>query len=177
MQKIINKDLEEKIIAVAYGNSSIIDKIKIWFLSLKNQQVKILLNDYKTTANAVHQIDEEKFPDKVLAAVNNKIDFENEAGQMFSFFNTKLAVVGSLITIICFAIIFYFTFFNQSSTNTKYSEAEIELAQKQARESLEIVAKVFRRTEANLDRDILTKKISKPLNEGLSIVSDYVTGG
>ena len=177
MQKIMNKDLEEKIIAVAYGDSSIIDKIKIWFLSLKNQQVKILLNNYKATANAVHQIDEHKLSDKVLQSVENKIEFEKGDEISFFTFHPKLVIAGSLITIICIATISYFTFFKQDYSNTKYSKAEIELAQKQARESLEIVAKVFRRTEANLDQDILTKKISKPLNEGLSIVSDYVTGG
>ena len=177
MQKTINKELEEKIIAVAYGDSSIIDKIKIWFLSLKNQQVKILLHEYKTTANAVHEIDEQKLPEKVLESVKSKIKFNKGDGLSFSFFHPKLAVAGSLITIICLAIISYFTFLNQDSSDLKYSRAEIELAQKQARESLEIVAKVFRRTEVDLDQDILTKKISKPLNEGLTIVSDYVTGG
>jgi hypothetical protein len=177
MQKIINKELEEKIIAVAYGDSSVIDRVKIWFLSLKNQQVKILLNEYKTTAKAVQEIDEKTLPEKVLQSIKSKINFKREVGLSFSFFNPKFAVAGSLLMIVCAAVISYFTFFNQDNNTTKYSKSEIELAQKQARESLEIVAKVFRRTEVDLDHDILTKKISKPLNEGLTIVSDYVTGG
>jgi hypothetical protein len=177
MQKIINKELEEKIIAAAYGDSSVIDNIKIWILSLGNSQVKNLLEGYKATAKAVHDIDEQKLSENVLKSVSNKIRFDKEEVSSFSLFHPKIAMVGSLIVVVCIAIISYFTFFNQNSTTTKYSKAEIEIAQKQARESLEIVAKVFRRTEADLDQNILTKKISKPLNEGLTIVSDYVTGG
>ncbi len=177
MQKIINKELEEKIIAVAYGDAPIIDRIKILFLSLKNQQIKILLNDYKVTAKAVHKIDELKLPVEVVQSSMDKIDLNKEERFLFFYTHPKFAMAGSLIAIICIAIISYFTFFHQNSTMTKYSKAEIELAQKQARESLEIVAKVFRKTEADIDKDILTKKISKPLNEGLTIVSDYVTGG
>jgi hypothetical protein len=179
MQGTIPRELEERIIAVAYGDCSIIDRIRIRWLSFRDQRIKNLLKEYRSTAHAVHSIREHELPQRVHSLME-RIDLVKNAEKRisFSFFNVHpgYAMMVTVIGILCLALIAYVTLF-QEEPSPKYTTAEIDLAQKQVRESLEIVAKVLRKTEIDLDGEILTTKVSVPLNKGLTIVRDYVTGG
>jgi len=178
----IDDILLEKIINTAYGDASIFVRIEVLWKASKNKKVKAILDEYKETAGAVHNINKNDLPDHVIENVKNETDQFTLRGKTSSklsllytaYTNKKLIPVAALgmllISIVSFLI------FKEPVQHSKYTKADIELAQKQAIESLEIVAKVLQNTELKLDYEI-SDKVSKQLNKGLSVVNDYVTGG
>ena len=82
------------------------------------------------------------------------------------------AVAGLMIIAVAAVLLF-----NQPQQQPKYTQAQIELAQKQFKESLAIVGKVFSSTEKKLDEDILNNQINKSLGKGFNLINDILIGG
>ena len=57
----ISKELLERIISVAYGSASFLEKRRINKLASESETIKKLLEEYKRTANAVHSIPKEEY--------------------------------------------------------------------------------------------------------------------
>ena len=81
----MNDKLLEKIISVAYGDASFIDKIKIQRLAKKNKEVKELWESYRQTAAEVHKLKEEECPNELLVAIENKT--MNVTGRYFLLYS------------------------------------------------------------------------------------------
>lgn len=179
----IETELVNKIISVAYGEAGLIDRIVVLWEAVRNENVKQLLEDFRTTANGVHKLKQIELPEYITEKVSKKIAIKTESESFFSkiplafflLFSRKLIPVAAA-GIIILAVVSFFIFREPEPTH-KYTKAEIELAEKQFKQSLAIVGKVFKRTEEKLDRDILKTKVSKQVNKGLIIVHDYITGG
>jgi hypothetical protein len=180
MRGTMRRNLEETIITVAYGDCSIVDRIRIWWLSTRDQQVRDLLHEYSVTARSVHQIREHELPTEALHAVHTRIGRQNSARKERSFalfgLRPRLAMIVTVIAILGLGIFAAVTFLREESA-PKYTQAELERTKEQVRESLAIVARVLRKTERDVDKEILTEKVSVPLNRGLLVVREYVTGG
>jgi hypothetical protein len=74
-------------------------------------------------------------------------------------------------------IVISFLIFNEPSHSHKYSKSEIELAEKQFKQTLAIVGKVFDGAEKNFSREILDKQVNKKLNKGYYLVNNILIGG
>ena len=176
----INPKLIDKIINVAYGHASITERMIVNWKASRNDEVRKILEDYKTTANSVHNMERENLPGYVIESVRRRIEFENESENLiskiyFALF-TKPVFSAAVVSIFVLAIISMFLF-RQPTETPKYSNAEIELAQRQLGESIAIVNKVFNKAELRLDKEIINDRVSKQLNKGLNLVNEYLIGG
>jgi hypothetical protein len=188
MQENISNNIDEKlldkIIAVAYGNAGLYDRLIIWMNSKRDLEIKNLLDEYKLTASSVHSLDEKKLPETNLKSVYHKIGQREKTKPavpfIYSFIHSfnfsKPLVSSAAIGVIIITIVSVLLLYNPQPEQ-KYTKAEIELAQQQLGESFAIVNKVFQNTEKTLDADVISKHVSKPLNKGLIYLNDYLIGG
>jgi len=61
----ISEELHDRIILVAYGSASFLEKRRIEKLASENESVQKLLDEYKSSANLVHSIPIEKYSGKL----------------------------------------------------------------------------------------------------------------
>ena len=59
----------------------------------------------------------------------------------------------------------------------KYSKAEIELAEKQLKQSFAILGKAFQTAEKSFSEEVLNNQINKKLNRGYYLVNNILIGG
>jgi hypothetical protein len=184
MQKNNSNKIEEsllaKIIAVAYGDAGLMDKIKIYKLAKKNALVKQLLIEYRLTANTVHKIEETELPASISDKVRSRIEGESNSNAVGSFIYSRLfarPILSTSVALLLMIGIVGIFLFTKPASESKYSKIEIELAQQQFEHSLAIVGKVFRHAEKKLEVEVISKHVSKPLNTGLIYLNDYLIGG
>ncbi len=180
----IDAKLLDKIIAVAYSDAGLYDRLVVWMKARREPEIKKMLDEYKLTASSVHSLDENKLPEANLKSVYHKIGKSENPKTVFPFiyssihpfFFSKPLVSSAAIGVIIITIVSVLLFYNPKPEH-KYTKAEIELAQQQLGESLAIVNKVFQNTEKTLDADVISKHVSKHLNKGLIYLNDYLIGG
>ncbi|MEE9573380.1 MAG: hypothetical protein V3W20_10055 [Candidatus Neomarinimicrobiota bacterium] len=188
MQENISNNIDEKlldkIIAVAYSDAGLYDRMVVWINARRDSEINSLLYEYKLTAASVHSLEEKKLTEANLKSVYYKIGQREKTKPavpfIYSFIHSfnfskplvSSAAIGVIIITIVSVLLFY-----KPQPEQKYTKAEIELAQQQLGESFAIVNKVFQNTEKTLDADVISKHVSKPLNKGLIYLNDYLIGG
>ncbi len=176
----IDEKLLDKIIAVAYGDAGLYDRLIVWMNSKNNPEIKKLLDEYKLTASSFHSLDEKKLPEANLKSVYYKIGQTEKTNPVVPFIHSfnfskplvSSAVIGFIIITIVSVLLFY-----NPQPEQKYTKLEIELAQQQFEHSFAIVGKVFQNAEKKLKIEVISKHVSKPLNKGLIYLNDYLIGG
>ena len=88
----------------------------------------------------------------------------------------KKAIPAITLVAISIAIV-SFILFRDPTPTPKYSKAEIELAEKQFRESIAIVGKIFEKAEKDFGNEILNKQVNKNLSRGYFLVNNILIGG
>ncbi len=181
--KNISEQLLDKIISVAYGDAGLFDKITVWIKAKTDPEVKNLLNEYSVTAESIHRLSQEDLPAEIENAIRKKVGVTNnrekpqsQLSYAFISFFAKPAYPAAAIGLIV-AVIISFMLFKQPAASHTYTKAEIELAQKQLEKSFAIIGKVFEDTEKQLDDEVLSKRVSKPLSKELKFLNDYFIGG
>ena len=159
-----------KIIAAAYNDAGLKDRIMIYFLTKRNPQAKRLFNEYRNTSKRVKRIPLEKCPDSVIESIN--ITF-TEKSKVMLFRPAYIFPVIILLVSILIAILI-----TQSSEKEEtYTKAEIELAEQQVKKSLAIVNKVFKKTENLINEEVLPKRVGRPIQKSISIINEVLIGG
>jgi hypothetical protein len=166
----IDEDIFNKIISAAYGDAGLIDRLKIYFLIKKNEEAKRIFNDYRITAANVKKIPLEECPDSIIESLKIKT---TRAKNPLIFkpvyvFSITLIIVSTFVAILLFS---------NKEKERVYTKAEIELAEKQVKESLVIVNRIFKKTEKLIQEEVLPKRIGKPIHKSLTIINDVLTGG
>lgn len=184
LENKFNEEIIDLIINAAYGSASLFQKIKVWFLIRENNELKELYNEYRSTAQSVHSLEEEQLPEYVL----HKIEVETETNLSKSE-SSFLADLTSILfekpqlifvtTAIVIGLIVSSIFFNQSrDINTApYTAEEVQLANKQAKEALALVGKILNTTQATLTEEIIPNKVVKPINESFEYVNELLKEG
>lgn len=179
----LNQKLIDKIINVAYGDAGFFELIYVHFKSISNNEIKSLLDEYRKTAETVHNIELEEVPNYISEKINNIPGGINKKDSIFTrisfgffyFFGNK-AVPATFLGIIFIVVISFFAL-NEQTPSHKYSKAEIELAQKQFEQSLAIVGKTFQKVENSFNKEVLQNQINKNLNRGYFLVNNILIGG
>ncbi|MCK5086621.1 MAG: hypothetical protein KAQ90_03825 [Melioribacteraceae bacterium] len=169
----ISGELLEKIIATAYGNSPLLDRIKIYNLARKYPDVKILLDEYKQTASGVHSISKEEYPHSVSKIFRENTGFEQKKKSVFADIYAIIfskPFVSATATVILIIAIITSMFINNNMYNG-YSLQDIERANRETKQALLIVSNIFNKTEKSLREDIIAKQVSKPIQEGINKVN------
>jgi len=171
----IEEELLNKIISVAYGDAGLFDKLLVNRLARKYSEVKTILNDYRKTANDVKKIKEEKCPDELLARIKDKTIDVNKNSKTFisDFFSVMFVspVVSTVLVVIVIGVIIFGVFL-KSPREYKYSQKEIELADKQTKQALAIVGKIFNETNITLNEEVFKSRVTKPIRESMNVVNE-----
>jgi len=171
----IKEELVNKIISVAYGDAGLLDKLIVKKLIRNNPDAKTLYDDFKNTADQVHKINEVNCPNELIAMVEKQTS--KSSGKSFAFTSDILSIIffrpiaSAFVTIIFIGFVVYGVLTNQE-LNNRYSQEEIELADKQAKHALAIVGKIFNQTNTTLKEDVLNLRVAKPIRESVGIINN-----
>jgi len=178
----ITEELLNKIISVAYNDASYLNKIRSYRAAAKDPRVLEILNSYKETANKIKQIKEEACPDGLLKSINHEVILTKKSRRTFlsDLFAIiyRRPIISAAATLILIIAIITALIINKPVEyhNHYYSQMEIIKADKEAHYALEIVGKVFNRTNSTLQKEILNEKISKPIRESIGLVNNLFKG-
>lgn len=171
----ISEELLNKIVSVAYGDASLIDKIKIRKLAKIQPVVSSLLEEYKKTAKSVHSIKMDECPSEIVNSSKEigNISTESKSSIFLDFYTAVFSkpIVSAATVIILTIAIITSVFIDRSGTYGGYTLEEIERANRQTRQALAIVSGIFSKTQNSLTNDIIISKVSKPINEGMNTVN------
>ena len=165
----ISEELHDRIISVAYGSASFLEKRRIEKLASENETIQELLEEYKSTANAVHSIAKEEYNGELkIKAItdSNKSIFDD----IYQILIGKPLVSAAATILLIFAITFSL-FNNRELTYEGYSLAEVQKANFESRQALMIVNEIFSKTKEQLTNDILINEVSKPIKDGMNTVN------
>ena len=109
-----------------------------------------------------------------------KMDEEINSNPIGLFIYSKLfarpvlstGVAGLLIIVIAGIL-----FFKNPVPEYKYTQLEIEFAQKKLQASIAIVNKVFRKVGTELDKEVMPNRVGKHVNKGFNVLNDLLLGG
>ena len=179
----LDQKLIDRIINVAYGDAGFFELIYVHFKSISNNEIKSLLDEYRRIAKKVHNIKQEEVPNYISEKINNIAGGTNKQDSIFSrissgffYFIGNKAVPATVFGLIFIVVISFFALKEQTPTY-KYSKSEIELAQKQFKQSLAIVGRTFQKAEQSFNKEVLQNQINKNLNRGYFLVNNILTGG
>ncbi|MBI9071208.1 MAG: hypothetical protein JEY94_06400 [Melioribacteraceae bacterium] len=169
----IDEQLLNKIISVAYGDSGFIEKIKIYSLAKKDVEVAEILNEYMSTANAVHELEKNVCPESLLEKVQKITGVKEKksfGSDLFSILVSRpIITVGATAVIVLMlvkSLVFTTPYYDG------YSEAEVIKADREVRASFALIGKVFNKTRTTIKDEVLTTRVGKPLNEGINFVNN-----
>ena len=164
----ISDEMHDRIISVAYGNASFLEKRRIEKLASKNKIIRELLDEYKTTADVVHSIPPIKYDGKLK--IKTIPDSEKSIlDDIYQILIENQLVTAAATFLIVFTI--SFSIFNNSKvTYDGYTFSEVKRANLESKQAFQIVNQIFRKTKDKLKNDILIKEIGKPIKDGINTV-------
>ncbi|PIQ10365.1 MAG: hypothetical protein COW71_03045 [Ignavibacteriales bacterium CG18_big_fil_WC_8_21_14_2_50_31_20] len=165
----MNEKLKDRIICVAYGDASFLEKFKINRLASKDEEVKQILEEYCKIAKTVHSITKEEYTEKPKIRV-----FINEPKSVFE--EIYLIIIGKPLISFAAAVLLVFAISfsiinNKELSYDGYSIAEVEKANLEVKQALQIVNSIFTKTENKIKHEIFREEVSKPLNEGMNTIN------
>jgi len=164
----IDDILLNKIIKTAYGDSSFIVRIEIYFKMIISKKIKNLFLDYRYTAKAVHTI---KLENIELQNLPNKEKKENNIITKFiSLITLKPINISYVSIVLLLGVVGIFLLVNRSS-DVNYTNAQLLQSEKELKYSLAIVGKIFSETEKKLNEDIVNNKIRRPIKIGFETIN------
>ncbi|MCB9208485.1 MAG: hypothetical protein H6612_03555 [Ignavibacteriales bacterium] len=176
----MDEKLLNRIISVAYGDASFIEKLKIYSLAKKNSEVKNLLEEYKRTANQTHSIKLENLSEEVIENIKNVTNTkhyqENSIFNDFYSFVFRRPVFTSAIAVMIILAMVSTFIVKRPEIHQQYTQQEIENADKQVKHSLALIAGVFKKTSLTVEKDVLTDRVSIPIKESFNLVNEYLQG-
>jgi len=167
----ISEQLLSKIISVAYGNGSLIDKFQVKRLINKDFELKELYEEYRRTAEAVHSLYSEKYEhESAISPHELKSKPRKIIDDIYSIFLGKPIISSAVVTVLLISIMF--SVFNEREISFNgYTLAEVEKADIDSRHAISIVANIFKNTGKTLKTDILYKEVSVPIRSGINTVN------
>ncbi len=176
----ISEKLLNRIISVAYGDANLKDKIQIYFLASRNKEINRLLVEYKITTMAIGNLGKNDCPDEILenVKISTGITENGLFPPVIEFLNKLIykPLLTTAVVLILVGGIVLFMLFNDMNRD-QYSEKQVRLAEKQVKQSLVLVNKIFNRTTNKLENDILKEQVAKPVHEGVSAINELFRGG
>ncbi|MCJ7552616.1 MAG: hypothetical protein MUO34_01920 [Ignavibacteriaceae bacterium] len=170
----ITPQLEEKIIASAYGEGSVFNNLKVKRVIKDSEHANALYEQYKTIAQTFNRFEYQECPERVIQSVEAQVKRKSSGAKLYEIIRpafTYMILAAAMIT----AII---TFTVDNQTNKRmYSSKEIQFAKEQLHLSLELIGKVMNKTENEITPKIINEKVGDPLKKGLPVINNSITGG
>ena len=176
----MEEKLENRIISVAYGEASFWERLKIYKLAKRNPKVDSLLKEHSRIARQAHSVKIDSCPDEVINNMKQitKIKQNRETSliyDLYSFLFRRPAISGAILSLFVVALISTIIF-KRPEIHQQYSKQEIELADKQVKQSLALISGIFKKTTETVEKDVLTDRVSKPIKESINLVNEFIQG-
>lgn len=176
----MDEKLLNRIISVAYDDATQWEKFKINQLAKKYPEIELTLNKHRKIAQQAHRISLEECPDNILENIKGttstiKREEKSLLFDLYSFLFRKPAISAAIFSLFLIALVSTFII-KRPEIHSQYSKQEIELADKQVKQSLALISGIFRKTSETVEKDILTDRVSKPIKESFNLVNDYLQG-
>ena len=168
--KKIGEEYLDKIISVAYKDANLLDRLKIYFDARRDSDIKKILNEYRTTAKGVHSLQQEEFHGESAILKDKR---SNLLLNYINIFFRRPVISTAMALMILAGVTGYFIVDRNNSTNG-YSQTELAVAEKQAKESFAIVASIMNKTENKLRNEVFYQKINRPINKTITILNTYL---
>lgn len=174
----INEELNDKIIAAAYGSASLKTRLDILRLIRKDAAVRDLYYEYRRTAGFVKDLKKIECPDYISDRAEKKagIKLKKEKSMLLDFYTvmfSRPAVSFALTVILIISVALSALLFErQAAINQKYSEQQVAMADRQVKETLAMVGGILNRSQDKVVKEILPAQVSKPINDGLNVIND-----
>jgi len=165
-----DEDTLNKIISAAYKDAPLTDRLKVYLLARKNDEVKKIFDEYRITAGHIKKIKPDECPDYLIESVKAKV----KPGEKIFILRPAFIFTAALLII---TITVSLLVFHNKEEKPVYSKTEIELAEKQVKTSLVILNKIFKKTENMIQEDILLRRVGRPVHKSLTIINDVLIGG
>ena len=176
----MKEELLNKIISVAYGDAGLVDKIYIKRLARKNEEVRLLLEEYQETAREIHSIKEDECPPEIIQNVEAYVNYNKRKSFVKDIYEVYLrrpvmstAAATLLVVLVLTSIVFDFN----GNRYNGYSKEQVELARNQVKKSLAIVGEVFNSTRTKIRQDVLGERVNKPIKDGIKMFDKFITEG
>lgn len=175
-----NEELVNKIISIAYRSANVFDTFYVKIIAKREESVRKLLESYEATAEEVHRLTEEEFPEEMLKMVELKNVPVRESNNSFlsDFLSAifKRPLVSAVTTLILLVAFVTAVMINRP-VQYQYSKAEMELADRHTKEAFAIVNKIFSQTRSTLQNEVLSEKVGKPIRDGIVIINNLFNEG
>ena len=174
----IDNDLLNKIISVAYGDASLKDKLHIRRLAGNREEVKKLLEEYRAVAAEVHSLKEEDCPQTLIHNLPVKaLRRKSLSMDLYSLIFSKPIFTAAVSAVLLAAVVFGIMNNKPIAYRHNYSQADVLLAERQAKQAFAIVGKIFNETSTTLKNEVIESKVAKPIGESLGIVNNLINKG
>ncbi len=176
----ITESVASKIIAAAYRDGNIFDRIKVALWVRKFPEARELYESYSATARLVKDIKLNECPDELLESIKQTTGTIKEERSFFSdLYYTIFAkpAVSAMAAVLVVAVILVSVVVNNNNRYHGFTKEEVELANIQTQQALELVGKFFKTTEEQITKEILTDKVSKPINTGIITINEIFSEG
>ena len=178
----IRQKIKDKIINVAYDDANIVDKLYVKWKTWCDKDLNKLFTEYRNTASVVHKLHPKDLPEQAVDVVISKTISKEKSkniiqlisAYMYETLGSKLIPAALSLAIIIMISIFIF---KAPTDQNKYSNAQIELAEKQFKQTLAIVGKAFNKAESSFNNEIMEKQVNKKLNKGYYLINNILIGG
>ena len=170
----ITPQLEEKIIASAYGEGSVFDNRKVKRAIKDSEHANALYEQHKTIAQTFNRFEYQECPESVIQSVEARVQEKSSKIKLYEIIRPAITftmLAAAMIT----AVI---TFSENNQTNKRiFSSKEIRFAKEQIQLSFALIGKVMNKTENEIAPKIINEKVGNPLNKRLPVINNSTTGG
>lgn len=177
----IKEEILQEIISVAYNDASFFQKRGVERLTAEYPEVKKILEEYRQTAKSVRSLDVDNCPEEIVQIVQIRTGNDKKQSQSFFFdlysFIFSKPIVSFSATAVILAVLVVSIFIEREPVEPRFTEAEIELANKQAKETLVLVSNIFNKTKNSIKSEIITKHVVEPINKGVDQINDLFSEG
>lgn len=177
----MNDKMIEKIISVAYGDAGFLDVLYVNMAARKDKEVLRLLNEYKKTANEVHDLKENELPEEVLAKIEAATRIKKGkrftfTGDLFTLFAGRPLVTSAAALVLMFSLLTTIFVFRQNK-EIEYTQEEIEIAGMQAKQVFDKISEIFDKTENYVKENVLKDNVAKPMNDSYNKIINTLKEG
>jgi hypothetical protein len=177
----MNEKTADKIISVAYGDASLIDRISVGILIMQDKEALELYKEYKRTAAEVHDTASEEFPDSSLDKVYSEtgVKKERRRGISFDVFSVFISrpLIASASVVLLAGLLVVTMFIKTREPEAVYSQKEIELAEAQTSQVFKVINDAFENAGRIVKENILKENVAKPMNESVEKISNIISKG
>lgn len=176
----ITEKFVDKIISAAYGDGNLFDKIDVYFKAFSNKQVRRILNDYRTVAKSVKNIPGEFAPTEVVKNAQKDLNIHDNLFDSFFAGLYKLIILKPAYSAAVLVIILgvsVFILLRHPEQKPAYSKVQITQAEKQVRESFDLVGKILAKVQIKVANQVLNNDVARPIHKGTSVINNLFNGG